>query len=131
MKNYSQFEIKRFKFFLIIYLLLIISYNFYVFATNFPSGWLAVILNTLIIVLLLTRSKYLKIILRIWSMLFLIITSSIQLFSKILKKLLDNNYEIEMKSFFMSLFFLTCGIIIFYYSKTIVVKDNMVNKDVE
>lgn len=122
MKAYSYFQQKKFKTFLLSYLILIITYNLYVFLIDFPNGWLPILLNALILLLVISKNKNLKIVLKVWSMIFLIIFPGLQLLSRFMKKFLDNSFTIDFSSSFMAALFVVVGIIIFSYSKSIVIK---------
>jgi hypothetical protein len=122
MKVYSYFDLKWFKFFLLSYLILIIGYNLYAFIVDFPNGWLPILLHTFILLLVLSKNKNLKIILRTWSMIFLIIFPSIQLLSRVIKKSLNDSFIVDFSSSLMAVFFLVVGVIIFIYSESITLK---------
>jgi len=118
MKNKIYFENKNFKVFLISYLLLFIIYNGYIFIVDFPIGWVPVIINIAILILVIVRYHHLKNVLKIWSGIFLIFFPLLQVISKLFKFFLggENFYEVD---FLMALFFVIVGTIIFIMTKTI------------
>lgn len=122
MKEYSYFENKTFKSFLIFYLSITILYNLYSFFIGFPNGWIALLINGVILLLTLAKSSYLKIGLKVWSVVFLIITPSLQIISKLIKKSLNSDYTLDLISFSKALIFLIIGICVFYFSRTIKLK---------
>ena len=118
MKDKIYFENKSFEVFLISYLLLLILYNGYIFIFDFPNGWIPVIVNTVILILVIVRYSHLKNVLKIWSGVFLIFFPLLQVLSKLFKFFLggESFYEI---SFLKALFFIIVGVIIFILSKAV------------
>jgi len=123
MKKNVFFENKTYKILLIIYLLIVLMNNLYLLLFVFPKGWIAVLLNGIILIFVLTKNINLKLILKIWSFIFLILASAMQIVAKIVKELLDNNYQIEWDEFIRAVIFLVIGFLIFYFSKTVIVKE--------
>jgi len=126
MKKSSIFKNNKVKTFLLVYLSIIITYNLYTLIIEFPKGWFAILINGLILLLILSKSSYLKISLRIWSMFFLILIPGLQIVSKIIKKVLNDIYKIELNTFLQTTFFFLIGILIYHYSKTIIIRENKV-----
>ncbi len=118
MKSRVYFENKNFRVFLISYLLLLILYNGYNVVFNFPNGWSPAIINMVILILVMAKSKYLKNILRIWSGIFLVFFPLMQVISSLFKFFLDGEAFYGV-SFLMALFFIIVGVIIFTMSKTV------------
>jgi len=118
------FENKNYYYFLILFLILLLSNNVYKIFVEFDFGLLLPIaLQIFILTLVLLHHFFTKIVLKIWSSIFLIIAYLMQIIGKILKDISVDFQEFDVKTYLFSVLMLLLGIIIFFYSQdTITIK---------
>lgn len=118
--RYLHFKNKIFQVLLLLYFSLMSIYNLYFLTFYFPNGWLAFATNFTILFLIIYKYTHLKLILRIWSLIFLIILHGLQIIAKIIKAALNVNECLINLSFIKAFIFTLVGILIFYLSGSII-----------
>ncbi len=110
-----------FYYFLIILIITLLFYNIYDVATNFNLIVLIpIIVQLIILTMLLFKSKGIKIILKIWSLVFFVIAGSMQLLGKLLKDTSNDYQTFDFRNYIFCVSILIIGIVIYFFTnKTI------------
>lgn len=122
MNKRVKFKSKIFRLILIAFLSIMILYNLYAYFTGITSAIFPIIFQLAMLALVVIRYYYLKIILQVWSGIFLITLSLIQVISKLIKAFISN-INIDTISIIRNLLFIVFGILIFYLSSTLVLQN--------
>lgn len=110
-----------FYYFLIILIIILLSYNIYNIATNFNLLVLIpIIVQLIMLTMILLKNKGVKIMLKIWSLVFFIIAGAMQFIGKLLKDASNDYQTFDFKNYIFCVSILIIGIVIYFFTnKTI------------
>lgn len=100
--------------YLIVFVSLLSLYNLYIFYYTFPKNWFSLTLSLLILIVLIFRVKSFKVILKIWSLIFLVLIPGIQVVTKIGKLILDHDSSSFDLNFMIASVLMLNGLFILY-----------------
>lgn len=110
-----------FYYFLIILIISLLFYNTYSLAINFSlSIFIPIIIQLVILIMILTKNKGTKIILKIWSLVFFIIAGAMQVIGKLLKDASNDYQTFDIVNYVYCISIIIIGIVVFLFTnKTI------------
>ena len=112
------FKSKLFYLIVLILLLILIMLNLYTFYTNrITISLIPAIIQIILLIMLIFKHRYSKIFLKIWLILFLIISSSLQLIGRLMKDLSYNFHLFNIQNYILNLCTLLFGILLLYYAE--------------
>ncbi|PWN72239.1 hypothetical protein C1631_006470 [Chryseobacterium phosphatilyticum] len=125
--NKSEFKSIVFYYFLIILLSGLLLFNLYsIYVSSDWSILFPIGIQLLLLILVFIKFSKIKLLLKIWSLIFLIIAPIMQLLGKLLK---DASYDyqfFDIRIYVIPFIMLIMGIVVFYFtSVTIKTKDNI------
>lgn len=121
-----KFNLSVFYYFLIIALVALLLYNIYSIYISFNLiKILPIVIQCLLLVMLFVKHIKVKLAIKVWSIIFLIIAPLMQLVGKLLKDVSHNFQFFEINHYLMPSLFLAIGCLILYLSE----KTIEVNKD--
>ena len=115
-----------FYYFLIAFFILLFVSNLYYFFSDYSISTLFPLVIQLIIILLLIYKNYrVKMVIRIWSGLFLVIANCLIFFGKLLKDFSYDFQNFNYRNYLGSLIMLIIGIVVFWLNeKMVIVSEN-------
>lgn len=121
MKKAKFINVYFYYFLIIFFLLLLVSNLYYFFSDNSISALFPIIIQLIILLLLIYRDYRVKILMRIWSGLFLIIANSLIFFGKLLKEFSYDFQNFDYRNYLGCFFMLIIGIIVFLLNEKMVI----------
>ncbi|MDO5614752.1 MAG: hypothetical protein Q4G16_01070 [Cruoricaptor ignavus] len=124
MKVKTYFQNNTFYWLLILFIGTLIAWNtFFLFSRFEFIIFLPIIIQTILLYLIVTKNKYAKLGIKIWTIFFLIIAYGLQFFGQTLKFFATNFTEFDGLNYFRVLLFLVIGIfLLIFTNKTVEVK---------
>ena len=122
------FTNKIFLYGLVIFIIILLLYNFYALLFEFEfSLFIPIIIQVTLLFLIFVRHQYIKLLLQIWSAVFLIFAFGLFILGGLLKELTDGFEYFNFLNYLPKLILLLIGIAIYIGSqKTIIInKDNL------
>lgn len=122
------FTNKIFLYGLVIFIIILLLYNFYALLFEFEfSLFIPIIIQLTLLFLIFVRHQYIKLLLQIWSAVFLIFAFGLFILGGLLKELTDGFEYFNFLNYLPKLILLLIGIAIYIGSqKTIIInKDNL------
>ena len=125
--NKSEFKSVVFYYFLMILLSGLLLFN--VYSISISRDWFIlfpIAIQLLLLILVFIKFSKIKLLLKIWSLIFLIIAPIMQLLGKLLKDASYNYQFFDIRIYIIPFMMLIMGIIVFYFTLvTIKTKDNI------
>ena len=104
--------------------------NFILFLDGDNKFIIHIIIQFILVVLILSNNNYIKLCLKLWSGLFLILAPVVQLITKSMKFSIVGSQNEDMTMILQTIVTIIIGVLIFYYSdKTIEIKSNIEKPD--
>lgn len=99
-------------------LILLMAYNLYVtLVQRLLMGLLPIIIQSVLLVLLFTKNRMAKIGVKIWSMVFLVIASGLQLIGKLIVDAAESFANMNLGFYFQTTLSLIIGLLIFIFAE--------------